>query len=86
MTRALRRAMPLSAAERMSFAVRCPRCGKPTQKSVAWLATKSRMRCSTPYCRAVIALDEPAHRMVIDRLVAQATEIDALLVTLERSS
>ena len=48
--------------------------------------TKSRMRCSTPYCRTVIALDKPAHRMVIDRLVAQATEIDALLVTLERSS
>ena len=56
-----------------------------TEDLVAWLATKSRMRCSTPYCRAVIALDEPAHRMVIDRLVAQATEI-ALLVSLERSS
>jgi hypothetical protein len=78
--------MPLTAAERMSFAVRCPRCGKTTEKRVAWLATKSRMRCSTRYCRALIALDVPMHRMVIDKLVAQALEIDALLITLERHS
>ena len=77
--------MPLSAAEPMSFAVRCPRCGKTTQKSVAWLATKSRMRCSTPYFRALIALDEPMNRMVSDKLVAQASEIDALLLRLQRS-
>jgi len=76
----------LSAAERMTFGVQCPRCGKITEKMVAWLATESRMRCATPSCRAYVNLDDPKQRAVIDKLVDQASELDALMVSLKEGN
>jgi hypothetical protein len=76
--------MSLTAAERMSFLIYCPRCGKTTEKAVAWLATNSQMRCATPKCGAIISLDAPKTRALIDKLVDQASELDTLIVDLEQ--
>ena len=76
--------MALSAAERTSFLIHCPRCGKATEKAVAWLATHDRLRCATPQCRAIINLESPKYRPLIEKLVDQASEIDALMITLEQ--
>jgi hypothetical protein len=78
--------MPLSAAERLSFQVNCPRCNKATEKMVAWLATNSTMRCATPDCRAIIDLDAPQYRTLIDKLAEQASEIDVLMVQLSQDN
>jgi hypothetical protein len=72
--------MPLTAAERLSFLIQCPRCGKGTEKAVAWLATNPTMRCATPTCRAVLNLEAPQYRAIIDKLVNQAGELDAMTV------
>ena len=78
--------MPLTAAERLSFQVNCPRCNKATEKMVAWLATNSTMRCATPTCRAILDLDAPQYRPLIDKLVEQASEIDALEIQLRQGN
>jgi hypothetical protein len=78
--------MSLTAAERLTFGIECPRCGKVTEKRVAWLATNSRMRCATPNCGAIIGLDAPKNRTVIDKLVDQASELDALMLQLKEDN
>jgi hypothetical protein len=59
---------------------------KGTEKRVAWLATNNQMRCAAPDCRALINLDAPQYRTIIDKLVDQASEIDTLMLTLERGT
>ncbi len=75
--------MGLSAAERTSFLIQCPRCGQATEKNVAWLATNSDLRCNNPRCRAMINLDAPDQRAIIDKLVDHASELDALMMGLK---
>jgi len=76
--------MPLTAAERMSFLIECPRCGKTTEKPVAWLASNHQMHCATPTCHATINLEGPQNRALIQKLVHQASEIDALMIEFEQ--
>lgn len=71
--------MPLSAAERMSFGIQCPRCGKLTEKPVAWLSTFETLRCATPGCGHNISLAGRENRALIEILVDQAEELDALM-------
>jgi hypothetical protein len=76
--------MALTAAERLFFLVRCPRCGKGTEKMVAWLATNRQMRCTTPSCKALLNLYAPKYRTLIEKLVDQASELDALMIAAEQ--
>ena len=75
--------MPLSAAERMSIGIQCPRCHQITQKFVPWLANNSQLRCGTPTCRAIIKLDAAQYRAIINELPNQASEFDVLMIELE---
>jgi hypothetical protein len=77
--------MTLTAAERTSFAVQCPRCGKATEKPVAWLAASEALRCATPDCGNILDLQDAQNRPLIQKLIDQATEIDALMISLKQT-
>jgi phage terminase large subunit GpA-like protein len=68
-----------AAGELMAFNIKCPRCGKYTQKMVAWLASHHALTCATPDCGS-INLDEPHQRALIEKLVQQAAELRPLMV------
>ena len=71
--------MPANCAERLSFMVPCPQCGRGTLRTVAWLAANPTMRCSAGYCRTEIPLAAPQYRVLIDKLISQAKELDILM-------
>ena len=71
--------MTINCAQRLSFMVPCPECSRGTPRTVAWLAANPQMQCSAGYCRAVIPLAAPQYRVIIDKLISQAQELDALM-------
>jgi hypothetical protein len=69
--------MPLSSAERITWLMTCPSCGKGTEKPVAWLATFENLACATPDCGHVIDLKTIENRAIIQKLSNYATDLDA---------
>ena len=68
--------MPLSAEERMTFLLYCPKCGQGTQKAVAWLAAHERLPCATPDCGGTIDLQTGTTRDLIEMLTDYCVELD----------
>jgi hypothetical protein len=71
--------MPVTAAERMSFLINCPRCRKATEKSVAWLTTYEALPCATPGCAHMINLKTAENGVLIEMLSDQCADLDAIL-------
>jgi hypothetical protein len=71
--------MPLASAERLAYAVVCPKCARATPKMVAWLATFEQLPCATPGCGNVISLQTAENRSVIQMLTDFAGELDEFL-------
>ncbi len=71
--------MPLSSAERTSWMMLCPRCGKATEKPVAWLAASKTLACATSDCGNVIDLKSPDNAALIQKLADQCADLDAFL-------
>jgi hypothetical protein len=68
--------LSLSAEERMSFLLSCPKCGKYTEKPVAWLAAHERLPCATPACGSLIDLQSETNRDLIEMLSDYCVELD----------
>lgn len=71
--------MPLTAAERTSWMMNCPRCGKVTEKPVAWLAANESLPCATPGCGNVIDLKSAENGTLIQKLTDQCADLDVFL-------
>jgi hypothetical protein len=68
--------MPLSADERMSFFLFCPKCHQGTEKPVAWLAAHERLPCATPNCGGSIELQTGGNRDIVDKLSDYCIDLD----------
>jgi hypothetical protein len=68
--------MPLSAEERMSFVLFCPKCRRGTEKAVAWLAAHERLPCATPACGGSIELQAGTNRDLIEKLSDYCADLD----------
>jgi len=71
--------MALSAEERMSFLLYCPRCRQSTTRAVAWLASHERLPCITPDCGGAIDLQTGANRALVEKLSDYCTALDESL-------
>jgi hypothetical protein len=68
--------MPLSAEERMSFLLYCPKCRQGTTKPIAWLAAHERLPCTTPDCGDAIDLQTGANRDLVEKLSDYCADLD----------
>ena len=63
-------------AEHLSFAIPCPHCGRCVVRSVAYLATEIQLRCASRSRKGTIPLGAPQYRMLVDKLLQQASDLE----------
>jgi len=67
------------SAERIVLALSCARCGKNTEKRLAWLMGKRQISCLTSDCGGSIDLNVIENRILIEESAKLAASTDALL-------
>ena len=76
--------MSLRMAERVTFLVECPHCGKGTRKMLAWLKDQRSVLCATPECGRPISLEGTRDRARIEKLFEMTLDMDRDPTQLEK--